>query len=648
MVKERNTASEGSASARKRSRETASPAPSPSKRRLDADTEAMDVFSREGSPSKSVHFGRNLIQGPTTSRPGQRSQSPTRPALNTRGSSSDDDDAAAFSPSDQLNVEHEAVLDFGRKVTRKTKKSPRVRPASNADFAYDMDEVFSSGEEEQAQAVRPKGRPRKKAKPTYKSTKNVMPTPTILDAGAPAAIRKGLSSITAAAELRSLRADENICLTMEGLKERITAFAKSFPAVPTNHKHEVVKQLLLQENAHLVRYIGCLAQGGNNGPNSWRTLLGDTTCRHAIVVGIVGRALKEHVFGKLYFGARAEFLEELHELESQRIHQDGFSRTRERATKIAAYTAQNESDVSFGADDREEFHLAATYVALQLEQMLLPFWKQGSTMAGWKNSGKRQELINIVSGAGQLNRDMRSDSRVVYYWPPTFKDEEFEPGRMECFNLKAMIQGSPYDKKTVNGMDRAILRPGREEESEAVVRVVCFPGLVAYRQHGGELAQRELGVEDERRRPEKVLPPDVLAQRKRLASSNRNELTGSEGFRTRVLCKSTVLLQWGKQRLLTKEAGTSRHLDAMKDKSGKGMAKYDDDYFGFYELWNIYGDHVWGEKTFDQQEREFEESKEAREREKRRERRVSPGGRFLGSFGSFWRSGSASAADGDA
>ena len=219
---------------------------------------------------------------------------------------------------------------------------------------------------------------------------------------------------------------------------------------------------------------------------------------------------------------------------------------------------------------------------MQLERMLLPLWNQGGSTTTWKNSHKRTELARTVGFAADLSRNMREDRDVIYYWPPTFKDEEFEPARMECFNLYEMIQDSPYDKKSVNGTDRAILRAGHENESEAIVRVVCFPGLVAYRQGGGDLARQQLA--EESHRPDNA-PPDVRYQRKRLANRGPGELTGNEGFRTKVICKSVVLLQWGKQRLLTKEAGTSAHLDAKR--LGKAQ-KYQDDYEGFVELYDVY------------------------------------------------------------
>lgn len=194
-------------------------------------------------------------------------------------------------------------------------------------------------------------------------------------------------------------------------------------------------------------------------------------------------------------------------------------------------------------------------------------------------------LHSIVLHAGQLTRMMRLASDVVYYWPPTFKDEEFEPGRMEALNLTKMIEESPYEKKAdANGRDRAILKEGKEDQSEAIVRVVCFPGLVAYRQFGGDLAKKEIAAE---KRQDDHVPADVRAHRRR---AGEEELTEQQGIRSKVIRKSLVLLQWGQQRLLTKEAGTSSHIDAVRDDK---MDKYDQDYRGFVELYTL-GEKLWG------------------------------------------------------
>lgn len=63
------------------------------------------LFSRKESPSKNVHFSRNLIMGPHD--PARRSQSPMRPALHGSG-------GAADSPSIQLRQEQAGGRTTGR------------------------------------------------------------------------------------------------------------------------------------------------------------------------------------------------------------------------------------------------------------------------------------------------------------------------------------------------------------------------------------------------------------------------------------------------------------------------------------------------------------------------------------------------------
>ena len=52
-----------------------------------------------------------------------------------------------------------------------------------------------------------------------------------------------------------------------------------------------------------------------------------------------------------------------------------------------------------------------------------------------------------------------------------------------------------------------------------------------------------------------------------------------------MLCKSVVNLIWGRQRLLTREAGTSVHIDAMRDGNQK---RYEDDRKGYIELYGYF------------------------------------------------------------
>lgn len=192
-------------------------------------------------------------------------------------------------------------------------------------------------------------------------------------------------------------------------------------------------------------------------------------------------------------------------------------------------------------------------------------------------------MHQIVTIAAHLARAMRCLPDVVYYFPPTFKDEEFDPERMECLNLAAMISHSPYKRKVQKGGYVTAELDGDKESSEAIVQIVAFPGLVAYRQGGGELAKSQLA--DERRCDgSDNAPPDVRHSR-RMARDSPWSLTGDEGFRSRILCKGVVHLMWGQQRLLTKEAGTSRYLDAVRDGN---EAKYEVDRAECVELYDIF------------------------------------------------------------
>jgi hypothetical protein len=160
--------------------------------------------------------------------------------------------------------------------------------------------------------------------------------------------------------------------------------------------------------------------------------------------------------------------------------------------------------------------------------------------------------------------------------------EEFDPDRMECINIGDMISNSPFEKKIVDGYERSVLKE-QTEDCEAIVKIVSFPGLVVHRQGGGDLAKCLLKEEEEENNAQHArVPPDVQRAR-RMAEGDK--LTGDEGLRTRVLCKSVVHLIWGRQRLLTREAGTSAHIDAMRDGKEK---KYEDERKGYIELYDYF------------------------------------------------------------
>lgn len=251
------------------------------------------------------------------------------------------------------------------------------------------------------------------------------------------------------------------------------------------------------------------------------------------------------------------------------VTRTGFHRIRERGKLCQTFLARPSSPSSLP-------HTINTLTA-QLLHLTKPFALLTRPSASPDLLTDR--LHSIVTTAAHLARSMRCLTDVVYYFPPTFKDEEFEPERMECLNLADMIRESPYKHSVREGGYVTAELRGEQERSQAIVQIVAFPGLVAYRQGGGSLAQTQL-AEERRRDGSDNAPPDVKRAR-RMGGT----FTGDEGFRTRILSKGVVHLMWGRQRLLTREAGTSRFLDAVRDGN---EAKYEVDRAGCVELYDIF------------------------------------------------------------
>ncbi len=119
--------------------------------------------------------------------------------------------------------------------------------------------------------------------------------------------------------------DDVSCEHMVTLITAIKAFASRFAAhdLKRDQGLDVVEDLVVEMNLQTVRFIGCIAQSGRTHIHGWRDLLTDRACREAIVVGIIGRVLKEYVFGVPFFGATEEFLNELAEGDEAQEHLDG-------------------------------------------------------------------------------------------------------------------------------------------------------------------------------------------------------------------------------------------------------------------------------------------------------------------------------------
>lgn len=122
--------------------------------------------------------------------------------------------------------------------------------------------------------------------------------------------------------------DEEVCWCVHKLRAQIIDFAQAYVSKisESTHQPSVVYLCSNVNNAKLIRYIGFLAQGGANGLVSWEELLYDAECLTALVVGIVGNALKEHVFSAIWFGGTNTQIDDLELQEDQQKDEDGKQR----------------------------------------------------------------------------------------------------------------------------------------------------------------------------------------------------------------------------------------------------------------------------------------------------------------------------------
>lgn len=103
------------------------------------------------------------------------------------------------------------------------------------------------------------------------------------------------------------------------LQEKIEELARSFTGGKVDSQAFTKEDWLLDldENMspELQRYVGFLAVGGPCGVAGWEEVFLNTELRVALVAAIVWKALKEHVFEALWFGASRRVNQELEELE---------------------------------------------------------------------------------------------------------------------------------------------------------------------------------------------------------------------------------------------------------------------------------------------------------------------------------------------
>jgi hypothetical protein len=244
---------------------------------------------RESSPDKRVSFGRRLVRGPTPAY--SRHRTPSRSALARRDTSTTDnidrseqvatlDQHDAYGPSDQLRAEE-------LKATSRRSSSSESYGGSNEMKAWPLSVTWALVE---LNGI---------------SNRN----------------GKKLEDI-----LIKTQRDHEVCMRVHVLRACIVDFAQS---LVYHNNGTFRKERCLEDrcgdvrNAQLVRYIGCLAQGGPKREESWRELLADPECRVALMVGIIGTALKEHVFSELWFGGTDDGIRALEQLQEKQKHGEG-------------------------------------------------------------------------------------------------------------------------------------------------------------------------------------------------------------------------------------------------------------------------------------------------------------------------------------
>ena len=84
-----------------------------------------------------------------------------------------------------------------------------------------------------------------------------------------------------------------------------------------------LESLEREASKELKHYITCHASGGPTGVDGWERLFQDKESREAVMYGVIAKALEEHVFGELLFGAGKEHKKHLEEQEADYAEKDG-------------------------------------------------------------------------------------------------------------------------------------------------------------------------------------------------------------------------------------------------------------------------------------------------------------------------------------
>lgn len=121
--------------------------------------------------------------------------------------------------------------------------------------------------------------------------------------------------------------DNRVCDAFHHVRELIWRFAGDLlHDIDPEQTNKTINVWLQDVNfAPTFRYVGMLALGGPSGRLGWDKMMADGQCLQALILGVVGRALKEHVFGELWFGGSKTEIDHLDALQVKGEEMDGTS-----------------------------------------------------------------------------------------------------------------------------------------------------------------------------------------------------------------------------------------------------------------------------------------------------------------------------------
>ncbi|SLM38937.1 hypothetical protein LPUS_09344 [Lasallia pustulata] len=312
-----------------------------------------------------------------------------------------------------------------------------------------------------------------------------------------------------------------------------------FNDVSTNEARGLDLYKLTQQSPELMEYANWIALGGER----WEDIFNEK--RASLVFGILGKMLEIHVFGHEMFGATSGQLEALLAIEKEMVQVDGFARQQVRASMIRGLMATSVLPPNFNSQAQSITLSFYTMIRLLIPEPPTSYTAPTSPLArGEPFSPSRSpnlsthissatakattsrslsfaattpppespaehadllaSLYQIICSAAKVSLNMRREAATIYHISSPAKNSTFAfetspissftatSEEMHCMNLKHLRDAYAFVDDTAS----------------ALVTMVCFPGIVAYRPGNG----RQGGDDD--------------------------------GYRTRRICTAEVLVGW--------------------------------------------------------------------------------------------------------